>query len=106
MHRRRGVGVSALKKKRETDERYANLAEKLEATEDAHVREFVDSFRNALESFAKKHKKKIRNDPTFRTRFAAMCAEIGVDPLQSSKGVWSELMGVGDFYYELGVHLF
>ena len=34
-----------------------------------------------------------------------MCASIGVDPLASSKGFWSEMLGVGDFYYELGVQV-
>ena len=28
---------------------------------------------------------------------------IGVDPLASSKGFWAEILGVGDFYYELGI---
>jgi len=32
-----------------------------------------------------------------------MCATIGVDPLASSKGFWSEMLGVGTFYYELGI---
>jgi hypothetical protein len=26
-----------------------------------------------------------------------------VDPLASSKGFWAEVLGVGDFYYELGI---
>lgn len=34
-----------------------------------------------------------------------MCATIGVDPLASGKGFWSEMLGVGDFYYELGVQI-
>lgn len=29
-----------------------------------------------------------------------MCSSIGVDPLASGKGFWSDLLGVGDFYYE------
>ena len=33
-----------------------------------------------------------------------MCANCGVDPLASNKGFWAELLGFGDFYYELGVH--
>jgi ESCRT-II complex subunit VPS22 len=32
-----------------------------------------------------------------------MCKEIGVDPLSSKKGFWDEVLGVGDFYYELAV---
>ena len=34
-----------------------------------------------------------------------MCASIGVDPLASSKGFWSEMLGFGDFYYELSVQI-
>ncbi len=34
-----------------------------------------------------------------------MCSKIGVDPLASNKGFWSELLDVGDFYYELGVQI-
>ena len=34
-----------------------------------------------------------------------MCAAIGVDPLASGKGFWSEMLGVGDFYYELGIQI-
>ena len=31
-----------------------------------------------------------------------MCAQIGVDPLASGKGFWSNMLDIGDFYYELG----
>eukprot|EP01018_Ginkgo_biloba_P008667 Gb_07589 [translate_table: standard] len=34
-----------------------------------------------------------------------MCAKVGVDPLASNKGFWAELLGIGDFYYELGVQI-
>ena len=34
-----------------------------------------------------------------------MCASIGVDPLASSRGFWAEMLGVGDFYYELAVRV-
>lgn len=102
---RRGVGVSAVRKKRETKERYANLADQLEATQEQHVAQVLASFRSSLEEFARKHKKKIRSDPVFRSRFTEMCYEIGVDPLRSSKGFWTEVLGVGDFYYELGIKI-
>lgn len=32
-----------------------------------------------------------------------MCKELGVDPLSSNKGFWVDVLGVGDFYYELAV---
>ncbi|TXG67845.1 hypothetical protein EZV62_009120 [Acer yangbiense] len=45
----------------------------------------------------------IRKNPTFRSQFHEMCAR--VDPLASNKGFWAELLGIGDFYYELGVQI-
>jgi ESCRT-II complex subunit VPS22 len=32
-----------------------------------------------------------------------MCKSVGVDPLSSNKGFWVDILGVGDFYYELAV---
>ena len=42
-------------------------------------------------------------DPEFRRQFQVMCAKIGVDPLASNKGFWSEVLGVSDFYFALAV---
>jgi ESCRT-II complex subunit VPS22 len=61
------------------------------------------SFKQHLSNFAQKHKKEITKDPLLRAHFQKMCTEIGVDPLASSKGFWAEMLGVGDFYYELAV---
>ena len=47
----------------------------------------------------------IRQDPIFRAQFHTMCSNIGVDPLASNKGMWAQLLGFGDFYYELGVQV-
>ncbi|XP_039769449.1 vacuolar-sorting protein SNF8 isoform X5 [Ornithorhynchus anatinus] len=65
----------------------------------------LDTFKTNLEEFASKHKQEIRKNPRFRVQFQDMCATIGVDPLASGKGFWSEMLGVGDFYYELGVQI-
>ncbi|KAF9938690.1 Vacuolar protein sorting-associated protein SNF8 [Modicella reniformis] len=65
----------------------------------------MDTFRTNLENFARLHRKDIQKDPVFRMHFQKMCANIGVDPLASSKGYWGELLGVGDFYYELGIQI-
>jgi len=62
-------------------------------------------FKTNLEEFAKKYKKEINGNPEFRKYFADMCTRIGVDPLASNKGFWSEMLGVGDFYYELAVQI-
>ncbi|NXN84750.1 SNF8 protein, partial [Bombycilla garrulus] len=65
----------------------------------------LETFRTHLQAFASKHKQEIRKSPRFRLQFQDMCATIGVDPLASGKGFWAEMLGVGDFYYELGVQI-
>lgn len=37
--------------------------------------------------------------------FMRMCLQMGVDPLQSKKAFWGELLGLGDFYYELAIQI-
>ena len=34
-----------------------------------------------------------------------MTQEVGVDPLASNKGFWGEILGVGDFYYDVAVQI-
>ena len=89
------------------------------------------TFQTNLETFAREHKAEIRKDPEFRRHFQVsnpertamlivlmmltmlmvtmvvqeMCASIGVDPLASGKGFWSNMLDIGDFYYELGVQI-
>ena len=65
----------------------------------------MEQFHKSLEEFATKYKSEIKKNPEFRCRFQEMCSKIGVDPLASSKGFWAQLLGVGDFYYELGVQI-
>jgi len=69
------------------------------------MRTQLSSFRENLEEFARKHRKEIQKNPQFRLQFQQLCTQIGVDPLASNKGFWGELLGVGDFYYELGVQI-
>ncbi|CAG8491315.1 7421_t:CDS:2 [Paraglomus brasilianum] len=65
----------------------------------------VQTFKTNLEDFARIYKKEIRKNPQFRIYFQKMCGNIGVDPLASNKGFWAELLGVGDFYYELAIQI-
>uniref|UniRef100_A0A8C5K3C6 Vacuolar-sorting protein SNF8 n=1 Tax=Jaculus jaculus TaxID=51337 RepID=A0A8C5K3C6_JACJA len=67
--------------------------------------QLLDMFKTNLEEFASKHKQETRQNPEFRVQFQDMCVTIGVDPLASGKGFWSEMLGVGDFYYELCVQI-
>ncbi len=59
-----------------------------------------------LSQFAKKHRSDLQQDALFRTKFHQMCTSIGVDPISSAKGIWTEMLGgLGTFYYEIGVHV-
>nr|CAB3266431.1 vacuolar-sorting protein SNF8-like [Phallusia mammillata] len=101
--RRRGVGASAVTKKKLESARYKERGTELAAQQLEQLSSQLETFHTNLEEFAAKHKNEIRKDPQFRHQFQQMCASIGVDPLASGKGFWSEMLGVGDFYYELGV---
>jgi ESCRT-II complex subunit VPS22 len=102
---RRGVGVGALKQAEDRNSKMAGQGAKLDEEHVKKMTENVGVFRQQLEAFALKHKKDINKDPVLRKRFHEMCSSIGVDPLASQKGFWSELLGVGEFYYELGVQI-
>jgi ESCRT-II complex subunit VPS22 len=65
----------------------------------------LEVFKKSLEEFAHKHQKDIKKNPMLRGHFQKMCSSIGVDPLVSSKGFWADMLGVGDFYYELGIQI-
>lgn len=64
------------------------------------------SFRANLESFAFQYKDAIQSNPLFRAQFHRMCLGAGVDPLACTKpGFWSQVLGLGDFYFELSVQI-
>ena len=71
----------------------------------ASVREILSQFKVSLEEFASKHKARINADAEFRDQFHRLCKAVKVDPLASSKGFWTDILGLGDFYFELGVVL-
>lgn len=104
MHRR-GAGIAAIKNKDLTQARFKDKGSEIASEQLARLSKHLDSFKTHLEDFARKHKGDIKKDPQFRRQFQDMCAAIGVDPLASGKGFWSEMLGVGDFYYELGVQI-
>uniref|UniRef100_A0A3Q3LAG5 Vacuolar-sorting protein SNF8 n=1 Tax=Mastacembelus armatus TaxID=205130 RepID=A0A3Q3LAG5_9TELE len=104
MHRR-GVGAGAIAKKKLAEAKYKERGTVLAEDQIAQMSKQLETFKSNLEEFASKHKQEIRKNPQFRVQFQEMCATIGVDPLASGKGFWSEMLGVGDFYYELGVQI-
>ncbi|RLN59682.1 hypothetical protein BBJ29_003651 [Phytophthora kernoviae] len=103
--RRRGVGIGAVRKKQEQAKQFSEVGEQLVEANITHVSSQLELFRTNLQQFAIKYKNNIKKDPEFRRKFQVMCAKIGVDPLASKKGFWSELLDVGDFYYELAVQI-
>lgn len=84
---------------------YRAVGEQVQETKAAHMKAQLATFKKSLEEFAMNHRNDIRQDPVFRAQFHAMCANIGVDPLASNKGMWAQLLGFGDFYYQLGVQI-
>ena len=103
--RRRGVGIGAVRKKQEQTKQFSEVGEQIVESNLSHVSSQLEVFRTNLQAFAIKYKNNIKKDPAFRRKFQVMCAKIGVDPLASKKGFWSELLDVGDFYYELAVQI-
>ncbi|GAB2232670.1 hypothetical protein Droror1_Dr00011715 [Drosera rotundifolia] len=103
MKRRPGIG--GLQTAAVTRGQYKLVGENVAKVKADLLKEQLATFRSHLEDFARKHKNDIRKNPTFRAQFHEMCAKVGVDPLASNKGFWAELLGIGDFYYELGVQI-
>eukprot|EP00736_Rhodelphis_marinus_P003777 Rmarinus@m.6522 len=100
---RRGVGVGAIHQRTLQQKKFQAKGEEMLEVELKKMQDQLAVFKENLEEFASKHKKDIGRNPQFRAQFNHLCAKIGVDPLASKKGFWSDLLGVGDFYYELAV---
>lgn len=100
---RKRAGIGAIKQKQLDTEKFKEKGNELAETQLKQLSSQLEQFRTNLETFASEHKQEIRRDPEFRRRFQEMCANIGVDPLASGKGFWSNMLDIGDFYYELGM---
>ncbi|KAG4075584.1 hypothetical protein HA402_003409 [Bradysia odoriphaga] len=101
---RRRAGVGAIHKQKLEAEKYKDKGIEIQDSQFEQMAKNMDVFRENLEEFAAKHKNEIKKNAQFRRQFQEMCAAIGVDPLASGKGFWS-VLGMGDFYYELGVQV-
>ncbi|KAJ2930056.1 hypothetical protein H1R20_g7028, partial [Candolleomyces eurysporus] len=105
MHRR-GVGLAAFDRQ-QTTKRFQQLSNEISESQVAHLNSQLTQFRSSLTHFASTHRDKIKSDPAFRHAFQQMCTSIGVDPLAGPRkgGWWAELLGLGDWQYELGVQI-
>lgn len=107
----RKVGLAAFENRERSAQQYSNLSTSLIQQQSKELSTQLEVFRSTLEYFAVEHAQEIRTNPSFRSQFAQMCTNIGVDPLassrQSKKGgsFWASTLGkdVNDFYYELAV---
>ncbi|KAM4843545.1 vacuolar-sorting protein SNF8 isoform 2-T2 [Thomomys bottae] len=81
MHRR-GVGAGAIAKKKLAEAKYKERGTVLAEDQLAQMSKQLDMFKTNLEEFA-----------------------TSVFLFVAGKGFWSEMLGVGDFYYELGVQI-
>ncbi|KAI3660828.1 hypothetical protein MP638_001877 [Amoeboaphelidium occidentale] len=103
--RRKGIGIGAIQRQELANKQFKAAGDALAASQLEQMKNQMIIFKQNLEDFAKKYKKEIRNNPEFRYHFQKMCTSVGIDPLASSKGYWSELLGIGDFYFELGIRI-
>lgn len=100
---RRGVGMGGLQSQQNMKRMLAAKGVEREQIKIEYMQEQLKQFRESLAAFASKYRERIRKNPEFRQRFQQLCGQIGVDPLASNKGFWSELLGIGNFYYDLGI---
>lgn len=72
--------------------KFEEKATEITENETGQLLKQMDTFKKNLEEFAFKYKDEIKRNGNFRKQFQDMCANIGVDPLSSSKGFWSEIL--------------
>ncbi|KAL7641953.1 UNVERIFIED_CONTAM: hypothetical protein RMT77_007827 [Armadillidium vulgare] len=102
---RRRAGVGAIQRQKIQQDKFKEKGNEIQENQLEEMKLQMEKFKENLEEYAAKHKHEIKGNPVFRKQFQNMCASIGVDPLASGKGFWCEMLGVGDFYYELGVQI-
>ncbi|KCV68054.1 hypothetical protein, variant [Fonticula alba] len=98
-------GIGAIRQQQLQQEQLKKLGESIKADSIKELDEQLQQFKTHLEDFARRHHRALKTDPHFRSRFQEMCSAIGIDPISSSRGFWTDLLGMGDFYYNLGVEV-
>ena len=101
----RGRGIAGIKAQQEKAKRLKQMGAELESNLVSDLKAQFNEFKASLEAFAVKNKKQINDDPVFRRQFHQMCLEIGVDPISSQKAHLGGTLGLGHFYYELGIQV-
>jgi len=99
------VGIGGIQKGKLYSQKIEEKRDELAENQLKELEKQLTTFQTNLETFAREHKDEIKKDPEFRRHFQEMCASIGVDPLASGKGFWSNMLDIGDFYYELAIQI-
>eukprot|EP01024_Parvocaulis_polyphysoides_P007856 TRINITY_DN12314_c3_g1_i1.p1 TRINITY_DN12314_c3_g1~~TRINITY_DN12314_c3_g1_i1.p1 ORF type:complete len:245 (+),score=27.93 TRINITY_DN12314_c3_g1_i1:92-826(+) len=102
---KRRPGIQGIQRGNQQRQQFQAKGEELSKEKIENMRDQYSKFKSSLEKFTQDYKQEIKSNPQFRAQFHTMCANIGVDPLSSNKGMWAQLLGFGDFYYELGVQI-
>lgn len=107
---RKGPGLAALDRSLQSSAQYTTLGNQLTTQQLADLRAQLETFSSALRTFSSRHRSDILRNAEFRHAFSRMCASIGVDPLGSAiptgkKALWNDLLGLGDWQYQLGVQV-
>lgn len=100
----RKAGISGISRAQISKQEFEKQSFKLKNDQLQVYNSLLVKFQENLRDFAKKHSQEIKSLKEFRSQFLEMCMKIGVDPLSTSKGVWG-FLGIGDFYYELGIQI-
>lgn len=103
MHRK--AGLAALQQEQKMKARMKELGQQVQRNKVEAMKAQMAAFKEHLEDFTFKYREDIKHDPLFRSQFHQMCANVGVDPLASNKNKWTQLLAIGDFYFELGVEV-
>ena len=102
---RRQPGLAGLMRGQAQQSALSAVGERMEADKGQQAQALLQNLQKSLGEFASRHRDRINSDPQFRKSFCEMCIAAGVDPLASSKGLWDELLGVGQFYNDLAVQV-
>jgi ESCRT-II complex subunit VPS22 len=102
---RRKAGVGGIKKKKANAVLLSKTGKEMEERQLSFVTSTLEDFRQTIADFAVKYKDRINEDAEFRQQFHQMCNSTGIDPLASNKGFWADLLGVGDYYFEIAVRV-
>ena len=55
----------------------------------------MENIENILKNHSADYENKINSNPEFRTKFAKVCNQLGIDPIVTKKSMWGSF---SDFY--------